>query len=286
MALISLKQGLSHAQKHGYALGAFNALDSHFVNAIFAAGLKQNAPFILNIAEVHFKYVDLTSLVATIKAKSEQHNLPVILNLDHGLTFDNIMRAIRLGFTSVMFDGSSLSYDENIRQTQEIVRICHAIGVSVEAELGAVGGDEGGALYGTADARFFTDPLKAKDFVARTHIDALAVAIGNAHGKYKGEPKLDFTRLEKIRDESGIPLVLHGGSGISTSDFKKAIRLGIHKINFYTGMSQAALESIKHSMLEGHEIYDEFAELLMGIEKAIETTVSEQMIIFESAGKA
>ena len=286
MALISLKQGLSHAQKHGYALGAFNALDSHFINAIFAAGLKQRAPFILNIAEVHFKYVDLESLVATIKAKSQQHDLPVILNLDHGLTFDNIMRAIRLGFTSVMFDGSSLSYDENIKHTQEIVRMCHAIGVSVEAELGAVGGDEGGALYGSADARFFTDPLKARDFVAQTNIDALAVAIGNAHGKYKGEPKLDFARLEKIRDESGIPLVLHGGSGISTEDFKKAIRLGIHKINFYTGMSQAALESVKQSIHARNEIYDEFAELLMGIEKAIEATVIEQMTIFESTNKA
>lgn len=286
MALISLKQGLSHAQKHGYALGAFNALDSHFINAIFAAGLKQRAPFILNIAEVHFKYVDLESLVATIKAKSQQHDLPVILNLDHGLTFDNIMRAIRLGFTSVMFDGSSLSYDENIKHTQEIVRMCHAIGVSVEAELGAVGGDEGGALYGSADARFFTDPLKARDFVAQTNIDALAVAIGNAHGKYKGEPKLDFARLEKIRDESGIPLVLHGGSGISTEDFKKAIRLGIHKINFCTGMSQAALESVKQSIHARNEIYDEFAELLMGIEKAIEATVIEQMTIFESTNKA
>ncbi|GBU09405.1 fructose-bisphosphate aldolase class II [Gammaproteobacteria bacterium] len=286
MALISLKQGLSHAQKHGYALGAFNALDSHFINAIFSAGLKQRAPFILNIAEVHFKYLDLPSLVATIKAKSEQHDLPVILNLDHGLTFDNIMLAIRLGFTSVMFDGSSLSYDENIRQTQEVVRMCHAIGISVEAELGAVGGDEGGALYGAADAQFFTDPLKARDFVAQTNIDALAVAIGNAHGKYKGEPKLDFVRLEKIRDEAGIPLVLHGGSGISTYDFKQAILLGIHKINFYTGMSQAALESVKQSIQTPNEIYDELPQLLIGIEKAIEATVIEQMIIFDSTGKA
>ena len=286
MPLITLKQGLQQAQQQGYALGAFNALDCHFINAIFAAGLKNRSPFIFNVAEVHFKYIDLPALVATIKAKSAQYDLPIILNLDHGLSFDNIMRALRLGFTSVMFDGSSLSYDENIKQTQEVVRICHAMGVSVEAELGAVGGDEGGALYGEADARFFTDPLKAKDFVQQTHIDALAVAIGNSHGKYKGEPKLDFLRLEKIKQEAGIPLVLHGGSGISDLDFKKAISLGIHKINFYTGMSQAALASVTQSMQKKNEIYDEFAELLMGVEQAIERTVTEQMTLFGSVGRA
>ena len=196
------------------------------------------------------------------------------------------MRALRLGFSSVMFDGSTLSYDENIRQTREVVKMCHAVGVSVEAELGAVGGDEGGALYGHADEAFFTDPKLAREFVDKTGIDALAVAIGNAHGKYKGEPKLDFPRLDAIRQQTGLPLVLHGGSGISDADFRRAIELGIHKINFYTGMSQAALAAVEQRMANRQPLYDEFAELLLGIEEAITDTVAGQMRIFGSAGQA
>lgn len=285
MALISLQQGLSHAKTHGYAMGAFNVLDTHFLNALFKAAKNNRSPFIINIAEVHFKYVALETLVEAIKAESRQHDIPVVLNLDHGMSFEAIMRAVRLGFTSVMFDGSTLSYEDNIKETRKVVEICHAVGVSVEAELGAVGGDEGGALYGEAKEEFFTDPLRAKEFVHETGIDALAVAIGNSHGKYKGEPKLDFKRLEAIQKETNIPLVLHGGSGISDADFKKAISLGIHKINFYTGMSQAALASVEASIAKKVEIYDSFAELLMGVEDAIEKTVAEQMHIFGSVGK-
>lgn len=164
--------------------------------------------------------------------------------------------------------------------------MCHAVGVSVEAELGAVGGDEGGALYGHADEALFTDPLRAREFVDATGIDALAVAIGNAHGKYKGEPKLDFPRLDAIRQQTGLPLVLHGGSGISDADFRRAIELGIHKINFYTGMSQAALSAVEQRMAKRQPLYDEFAELLLGIEEAITDTVAAQMRIFGSAGQA
>ncbi|VEB92397.1 sugar-bisphosphate aldolase [Citrobacter koseri] len=146
-------------------------------------------------------------------------------------------------------------------------------------------GDEGGALYGHADESLFTDPQLARDFVDRTGIDALAVAIGNAHGKYKGEPKLDFPRLDAIRQQTALPLVLHGGSGISDEDFRRAITLGIHKINFYTGMSQAALAAVESRMANRQPLYDEFAELLLGIEEAITDTVSEQMRIFGSAGQ-
>lgn len=286
MALISLAHGLAHARANGYALGAFNVLDSHFLRAVFAAARQENSPFIINIAEVHFKYVSLDSLVEAVKFEAARHDIPVVLNLDHGLHFEAVVRALRLGFSSVMFDGSTLEYEENILQTREVVKMCHAVGVSVEAELGAVGGDEGGALYGEADSNKFTDPAVARDFVDRTGIDTLAVAIGNAHGKYKGEPKLDFDRLAAIRSQTGIPLVLHGGSGISDEDFRKAITLGIHKINFYTGMSQAALGAVEQRMNQRHAIYDEFAELLLGIEEAITDVVAQQMQIFGSSGKA
>ncbi|MBW1214653.1 ketose 1,6-bisphosphate aldolase [Pantoea allii] len=286
MALISLAQGLAHAQQNGYALGAFNVLDSHFLRALFAAAGQQRSPFIINIAEVHFKYVTLDQIVEAIKFEAAKHAIPVVLNLDHGLHFEAVMQAIRLGFTSVMFDGSTLSYDENIRQTREVVRAAHAVGVSVEAELGAVGGDEGGALFGEADSEKFTDPRLAAEFVHETGIDTLAVAIGNAHGKYKGEPKLDFDRLAAIRQQTGVPLVLHGGSGISDADFRRAISLGIHKINFYTGMSQAALDAVERSLASRNTRYDEFAELLMAVEKAICETVMQQMKIFGSVGQA
>ncbi|AER32171.1 MULTISPECIES: ketose 1,6-bisphosphate aldolase [Pantoea] len=286
MALISLAQGLAHAQKQGYALGAFNVLDTHFLRALFAAAEQQRSPFIINIAEVHFKYVTLDQLVEAIKFEAVKHAIPVVLNLDHGLHFEAVMQAIRLGFTSVMFDGSTLSYEENIRQTREVVKAAHAVGVSVEAELGAVGGDEGGALFGEADSEKFTDPRLAAEFVRETGIDTLAVAIGNAHGKYKGEPKLDFDRLAAIREQTGVPLVLHGGSGISDADFRRAISLGIHKINFYTGMSQAALDAVERSLASRNTRYDEFAELLMAVENAICETVMQQMKIFGSVGQA
>jgi len=285
MPLISLAEGLKHARVHQYALGAFNVLDTHFLRALFAAAKQQRSPFIINIAEVHFKYLSLDTLVEAVKYEAARHDIPVVLNLDHGLHFEAVVQALRLGFTSVMFDGSTLDYEENVRQTREVVKMCHAVGVSVEAELGAVGGDEGGALYGHADEALFTDPEKARDFVDRTGIDALAVAIGNAHGKYKGEPKLDFTRLEAIRQQTALPLVLHGGSGISDADFRRAISLGIHKINFYTGMSQAALAAVDKSMAARDQIYDEFAELMLSIEQAITDIVAEQMRIFGSEGK-
>ena len=285
MPLISLADGLKHARVHQYALGAFNVLDTHFLRALFAAAQQQRSPFIINIAEVHFKYLSLDTLVEAVKYEAARHDIPVVLNLDHGLHFEAVVQALRLGFTSVMFDGSTLDYEENVRQTREVVKMCHAVGVSVEAELGAVGGDEGGALYGHADEAFFTDPAKARDFVDRTGIDALAVAIGNSHGKYKGEPKLDFARLEAIRQQTGLPLVLHGGSGISDADFRRAISLGIHKINFYTGMSQAALAAVERSMAARDQIYDEFAELMLSIEQAIADIVAEQMRIFGSEGK-
>ena len=286
MALISLAQGLAHAQQQGYALGAFNVLDTHFLRALFQAAQQQRSPFIINIAEVHFKYVSLESLVAAIRTEAARHAIPVVLDLDHGLHFEGVMEAIRLGFTSVMFDGSALSYEENVRQTREVVKMCHALDVSVEAELGAVGGDEGGALFGEADSEKFTDPALAAEFVQATGIDCLAVAIGNAHGKYKGEPKLDFARLAAIRAQAGIPLVLHGGSGISEADFRHAISLGIHKINFYTGMSQAALNAIEQQMGARDARYDAFAELLMAAEQGITQVVAEQMQIFGSAGQA
>jgi fructose-bisphosphate aldolase class II len=284
MSLVDLKTLLGHADANGYAVGAFNVINLDFLEAVVGAAETRRSPVILNIAEVHFKYVNLENICPAIRSVAGRSDVPVSLNLDHGESFEAVIRAVKNGFTSIMFDGSKLSYAENVRQTAEVVRICHAAGISVEAELGAVGGDEGGGLEGSADPRLFTDPEQAADFVGRTGIDALAVAIGNAHGKYRGTPVLDFDRLGRIRQAAGIPLVLHGGSGIPDADFRRAIGLGISKVNFYTGMSQAALAATSSALKASGKAYNDYPEILRSVKESVAEIVMAQMDVFGSSG--
>ena len=167
-----------------------------------------------------------------------------------------------------------------------MVERCHAAGIPVEGELGAVGGVEGGALYGEPDPKHYTDINQAKQYVEETGVDFLAIAFGNVHGKYKGEPRLDFERLEAIRDITGIPLVLHGGSGISPADFKRAVSLGISKINFFTGMSQVALETTVRYMATAGEKYNDYVLMIREVKEAVTRIVGQQMDIFGSSGQA
>ena len=213
MALVTLRTILDKAYKNGYAVGAFNVINLNFLEAIVDAAREKKSPVILNIAEVHFPFVTMENIVPVVKAMAARERFDIALNLDHGLTMPAIQRAIANDFTSVMFDGSHLDFEENIKQTRNVVALCHAKGISVEAELGAVGGAEGGGLVGEADPAKYTAVDQAKTFVEKTGVDALAVAIGNSHGRYKGKPDLDFDRLRALRDAAGIPLVLHGGSG-------------------------------------------------------------------------
>lgn len=288
MALIPLARMLRVARDGRFAVGAFNGVDSYFIDAIFAAAQRLQSPVILNVAEVHLKLISLEDTAAYIRYKAEATGVPTTLNLDHGQTFATVMRALAAGFTSVMFDGSHLPYEDNIRATAEVSQACHARGVSVEGELGAVGGDEGGALEGRADEALYTDPAQAADFVERTHIDALAVAIGNSHGRYKGIPKLDFVRLKTLSNTVSVPLVLHGGSGLSENDFRRAVGLGIAKINFYTGMSQAALSSLCADLLDDEfaRKYDHYLMSMTRARAAVMNAVASQMDIFGSVEKA
>lgn len=283
MPLVPMSSVLQKARNQGYAVGAFNVVNLEFLEAIIEAAKEKSSPVIINIAEIHFPFICLDTLCAAIHATANQTHLPVVLNLDHGFTREAILKALRYGFTSVMFDGSKLNYESNLSRTKEIVDICHPLGVSVEGELGAIGGDEHGRLEADANPDLFTDVEQAGDFVKRTGIDALAVAIGNVHGKYKGEPKLDFERLKAIRKITEIPLVLHGGSGISESDFKKAIRLGIAKINYYTGMSQAALSTTALYLQSSGNNYHDYPAMMQQVRKSIKSVVSQQMDIFLSA---
>jgi len=277
VTLVNLSTVLGSTMAQGKAVGCFNMVDINSLEAILNAAARENSQVIVAVAEVHFNYVDIEKLSAVICHLAHQSAVPVALHLDHGQNLDSIMKAIRYGFTSIMFDGSQLPFEENIARTAEIVRFAHAAGVSVEAELGHVGGTEGQS-DSEHDTELFTDPLEAAQFVSLTGVDALAVAIGSAHGVYKRKPKLDFTRLQKIKELVDIPLVLHGGSGISAEDFRRAIRLGVSKINIYTDLSQAASSSIKQA-LEMNPLLP-YPEIKTVARRAMEKVVMEKIKVF------
>jgi fructose-bisphosphate aldolase, class II len=298
MSLVNLSAILQDAQQNRYAVGSFNIVNLEFLQAILTAAERKRSPVILSIAEVHFKYlengladsapssryvVDLETILPLIRHAAMQASVPAAIHLDHGLKFETIVRAIRCGFTSVMFDGSLLPFEENIKQTQEIVKMAHAVGVTVEAELGHVGGAEGGPEGEVAAKEWYTNPADAQQFVDRTKVDALAVAIGNAHGLYKQTPKLDFDRLTEIRRQVSVPLVLHGGSGIPAEDFKKSIQLGICKINFYTEMSRAATDKTKQIIKENSNIIS-FPDILLAVKSTVQEVVAENLDIYGSSG--
>jgi fructose-bisphosphate aldolase class II len=278
MALVNLKDILNAAQRQHYAVGAFNVVSLESLQAILEAATKTRSPVILNVAEVHFKYVDLETSSPAIRRAAQKAPVPVALHLDHGVSFEAVMRALRAGFTSLMFDGSTCAYEENVEKTRQIVKMAHAIGVTVEAELGHVGGAEGSS-EAAEDKGLFTDPKQAEDFVLRTQVDALAVAIGSAHGLYKAKPQLDFARLSEIRQAVGVPLVLHGGSGIPDDDFRRAIQLGISKINVYTEMAQIACRRIREIM-ERDPSFISFPDLLIAAREAMRDLVMEKIAVF------
>ena len=286
MGLINLKAALEPALSQGYAVGSFNVINSDFADAIVTAGKRRRAPLILSVAEVHLKYLELEPTATYLSDLAGRSRLPVVVHLDHGMSFDVIERAVHCGFTSVMFDGSALSYRENVEKTRRIVGLCHPLGISVEGELGAVGGSEKSGLEGRADPSLFTEPKLVRGFVSDTGIDALAVAIGNVHGRYKGEPQLDFGLLEAIQVQAGIPLVLHGGSGIQEEDFKRAINLGISKVNVFTSMAEAAIEATKTRLMQIGDGYHDYPELLSEVRRSIGLVVEEHIEIFGSTGKA
>lgn len=284
MALVNLKEILSDAQKNHYAVGSFNVVDLISLEAILEAAQEKLSPVILSIAEVHFKYVNLENITPAIQDVARRAAIPAVLHLDHGESFHAVMRALRAGFTSIMFDGSKLSFEENIEKTAEVVKMCHAVGVSVEAELGHIGGAEGGSEGASAPPHeFYTKVEEAVDFVRRTRVDALAVAIGTAHGLYKGKPQLDFERLTQLNNALGIPLVLHGGTGLSTEDFHQCIDRGVAKINFYTGMSVAAMDRIKNKLKQKPDYYD-YPGALLEAKTGIRETVKTQLEIFRTSG--
>ena len=250
--LVNMKEMLAKAQKEQYGIGFFNAVNVEMARAIIETAEELRAPVIVGTAEVLLSAMSLERVAEYLIPMAQKTGVPVAVHYDHGLTFEKCMEALKLGFSSVMYDCSTLPYEENTEKVAEMVKICHAMGVTVEGELGHVGDNEGaGKLSKPSD--YYTDPAQAEDFVKRTGIDSLAVAVGNTHGDYKFPPKLDFDRIKIISDKTGLPLVLHGGSGLADEDFREAVRQGVCKINIFTDIDKAGKAGIEKGIAAGEK---------------------------------
>lgn len=243
--LVNLKEILQIAEEKKIAVGMFNATGFDSLQAIIAAAEELNQPVILAHAEVHNVYNDISIVGPAMIAAAKNAKVPVCVHLDHGVTLEMIERALDLGFTSIMIDASHLPFEENLELTKKVTEKAHSLGVSVEAELGRLVTSEDGTNQVDNPESYYTDKYEAKLFVEKTGIDALAIAFGTAHGFYKSQPKLSFEVVSEVRSTTRLPLVMHGGSGVSEEGFKKAIESGIRKINYYSYMSMAGYIAVE-----------------------------------------
>ena len=251
MYIQSIKM-IKKAKEEQYAVPAFNAENLEMVQAIISAAEEENSPVIIQTTPPTVKYLTPEEAYAMVYTMANKAKVPVALHLDHCTEFDDVMKAIKAGYSSVMFDGSKLSFEKNVELTKKVVEVARPMGITVEAELGKVGGKEDNIEN---NEEIYTDVDEAKEFVDKTGVDMLAIAIGTAHGFYKGEPKLDFERIEKISKLTNIPLVLHGGSGVAEESVKKAISLGMAKVNFATELRVAATKGARR-VLEDESVID------------------------------
>lgn len=282
--LVTGSELLLHAQKNNYAVGAFNVNNMEIVQAIAESAEELNSPVILQASQGGISYAGLEYIAELGKLAARITNVPVALHLDHGTDFEQVMLCIRHGFSSVMIDGSRFPLEENIAFTKRVVEVAHAVGVTVEAELGKIGGTEDHITVDEKDATF-TDPAEAKRFVEETGVDYLAIAVGTAHGVYKGEPKIDFDRIKAIRDAVDVPLVLHGSSGVPDEALKKAISLGICKINIDTNIREAFTLGVKDSIKNNPDNIDP-RKTLGPAKEAMKEIIKEKMHVFGSVNKA
>lgn len=240
------KEMILEARRGGYAVPAFNAENLEMVQAIIEAAEEAKSPVMIQTTPSTVKYITLRQAVAMVKADAEAATVPVSLHLDHCESYEAVAAAIDAGYSSVMIDASKLPYEENIAVTQKVVAKAKPLGITVESELGTVGGKEDGHSAAIA----YTDPDEALDFYTRTGIDIFAIAIGTAHGFYKGEPKLNFELLAKIKEMIDCPLVLHGGSGIPDEMIKRTIELGINKVNYATELRAVATKAVREALVD------------------------------------
>ncbi len=274
--LVNLVEILKKADENGCAVGAFNTPNLECVNAVISAAEELNVPVIISHAQLHEEVSPIAVIGPVMIQAAKSAKVPVCVHLDHCEDLDYMQRALKLGFTGVMFDGSTLAYDENVRLTKLAVEMAKKYGAGVEAELGALASREGGAE--NASGPVYTDPDQAVLFCRETGIDALAPSFGTAHGIYKSKPVLDLERVKTIRDLTGLPLVMHGGSGVSPDDYRRGISNGLRKINYYSYMSKAGTAAVKE-MLESEDVTF-FHDLALAAEKAMKDDAIKAMRIF------
>lgn len=285
MPLVSMTEMLKQALAGKYAVGQFNINNLEWTQAILAAAEEEKSPVILGVSEGAARYMGgFKTVVNMVKGLMEDMNItvPVAIHLDHGSSLEKCKAAIDAGFTSVMIDASHHPFEENVEITSKVVEYAHARGVSVEAELGTVGGQEDDVV---AEGIIYANPDECEELVKRTGIDCLAPALGSVHGPYKGEPKLGFKEMEEIRDRTGVPLVLHGGTGIPTEQIQRAISLGTSKINVNTENQMAFTKVVREVLAKDEKVYDPRKILGPGRD-AIKETVIGKMREFGSSGKA
>ena len=280
--LVNLNGVLRDAQKNHYGVGLFNTTDTDMLEAVISAAEEVRSPVVIGTAEVLLPYGELELIAPSIINMAKKATVPVVVHYDHGLTFGRCIEALKLGFTSIMFDGSACELSENLNATAEMVRIAHAFGATVEGEIGHVGD---ASNNDQANGDMYTTPEEAADFVKATGVDALAVAIGTAHGAYKIKPRLDIERLKEIRNAIDTPLVLHGGSGLTDNDFRSVIENGIAKVNIFTDLCVAADRAIAENLGDRSGFNEYLTRRKIKVE-AMKKAAMEKMLLFGSNGRA
>ncbi len=283
MPLVNLKYLMDRAEEGKYAVGAFNCNNMEIVQAIVEAAVEENSPVIIQASQGAIKYAGLDYIVALVKTAADSADIPICLHLDHGTDFNQVKDCIDRGFSSVMYDGSKHPLEENIRITNEVLALARAKNVSVEGELGKIGGTEDDVHVDEKDA-MYTKPEEAKYYVDKTGVDALAIAIGTAHGQYKGEPKLRYDILEEIEKLIDTPIVLHGSSGVPDESIRKAIERGVRKINIDTNIREAFVKGV-HQAIEANPEEIDPRKILGPAKEEMKNIIKEKIRLFGSSGK-
>jgi fructose-bisphosphate aldolase class II len=288
MSLVGTKEMLIKAQKEKYAVGAFNANNMEIIQAIIEASEEENSPVIIQASQGAIKYAGLDMIVAIVKTLAEKASIPIALHLDHGTDYFQNILCLRAGFTSLMYDGSALPFEENVAMTKKVVEMAHVCGIPVEAEIGQVGKMDSSDEPGVAREKikeFMAKPEDAAKFVQLTQVDILAPAVGTIHGCREAIAKLDIPRIEKIRDLTGVPLVLHGASGASDEELRKGIAAGICKVNIDTRIRMAFTNTVRQYLNEHPEEIDP-RKALNPAKEAAKAVIKGRIKILGSTGKA
>ena len=284
MPLVDMKDMLQHAYRNGYAIGAFDLVSLDFLEGVMAAAERAQAPVILSLAESHFEYFDIELMMPALEAAARRASVPVAVHLDHGASPDSAVRAINLGCNGVMVDASHKSLQENIDISREVVKMALGCGVPVEGELGYVPGVEGEDAERHPGDVAYTTPAEARAYVEKTGVDFLAVSIGTVHGRMKGKPQLDYQLLKQINEALGIPLVIHGGTGLSDDQFRQLIASGVAKINYFTALSDVAAKQVRENT--GAETSSGYTGLVKNISTVVAAEAERCMHLWGSAGHA